>query len=69
MKRLPRTGQSLVVPRLKERELKLALDKLGAAAAYDGASIHELYQKRAAVYGAWLAEDEFRHAKRALTHF
>jgi hypothetical protein len=61
MKHLPKTGQSLVAPCLTERELKLALDELGAAAAYDEASIHQLYLKLAAVYGAWFAQEAAKH--------
>ena len=58
MKRLPITGASLATPNLEEEELKHALGKLGAAAVFDDAAVHDLYMRLAAIHGAWLAEQE-----------
>jgi hypothetical protein len=58
MKRLPATGASIAMPKLPEGELRRALGELGAAAVYSDHAVHELYLKIAAIYGAWLSEQE-----------
>lgn len=57
MKRLPYTGRGLATPQCDEAHLKSVLGELGAAAVYDTASIHELYLKLGALYGAWLQQE------------
>ena len=58
MKQLPIRGASVVTPSLGEDELKQALAKLGVKAVYSDADVHALYFSIAAVYGAWMAEEE-----------
>jgi hypothetical protein len=69
MKRLPKTGSGLALPRPKkgqlkpppsEAELKLVLDELGVTTCYGKSSLHELYLKLAAVNGSWWAKQEVK---------
>ncbi len=45
-------------PKLSESDLKGALGKLGVAAVFSDAEVHELYLSIAAIYGKWLSEQE-----------
>jgi hypothetical protein len=58
MKQLQIRGASVATPMLGEPELEHALAKLGVAAVFSEADIHETYMEIAGVYGAWLAEEE-----------
>lgn len=58
MKQLQIRGASFATPELGEPELEHALAKLGVAAVFGEADIHETYMEIAGIYGAWLAEEE-----------
>ena len=67
MKQLQIRGVSLAAPMLGEPELEHALAKLGVAAAFSEADIHETYMEIAGVYGAWLAEEESKEVSSVAT--
>ena len=58
MKRLPKSGASLLTPRRTEGDLKVALRELGAASPFDHAAIHDLYSRIAQICGSWFSEQE-----------
>jgi len=58
MKQLPIRGATVVTPSLGEDELKQALSQLGVIAVYSDADVRKLHLELAALYGAWIAEQE-----------
>jgi hypothetical protein len=67
MKQLHIRGTSFVTPELGQSELEHALAKLGVAAVFSEADIHQTYMEIAGVYGAWLAEEESKEVSSVAT--
>jgi hypothetical protein len=67
MKQLQIRGASLATPMLGEAEFEHALAKLGVAAVFGEADIHETYLEIAGVYGVWLAEEESKEVSSVAT--
>jgi hypothetical protein len=57
----------LATPMLGEAEFEHALAKLGVAAVFSEADVHETYLEIAGVYGAWLAEEESKEVSSVAT--
>lgn len=58
MKRLPKSGASLLTPGRTEGDLKVALGELSAANSLDDVAIHDLYFRIAQICGSWFSEQE-----------
>ncbi len=58
MKRVRKSGVSIMTPQLDEAELKQALERLGVATHFDRKATDEIYLNLAVICGTWLDEQE-----------